>query len=215
VNCGITGGVFAALGATGAVRRASKAAAPGCSLDLSMHEALTTMRAANGCIRSAEGSAGEPHPRGPSIVNGQGRLRRDHLGPASSGRIVGWTGARSWRRSKQLRFQIGRWAYRDLIRETYRSWMAERTVRREIVSGTACSAAIAALGNGRHDRDMDYATSGWVRCRIPRASTNRVRRGDVAVRAAADCAVPRPSARPTTSCPGGKANPKTRRPTRA
>ncbi|EUA12876.1 coA-transferase III family protein [Mycobacterium kansasii 732] len=56
----------------------------------------------------------------------------------------------------QLRFQIGRWEYRDLIRESIRPWMAERTVEEIVALGQLFRLPIAALGNGATIRDMEY-----------------------------------------------------------
>jgi crotonobetainyl-CoA:carnitine CoA-transferase CaiB-like acyl-CoA transferase len=57
---------------------------------------------------------------------------------------------------EQLRFQIGRWAYRDLIREQIGPWLAERTVAEIVELGQLFRLPIAALGNGSTIRDMEY-----------------------------------------------------------
>ena len=48
----------------------------------------------------------------------------------------------------QLSFQIGRWQYRDFIRDRIRPWLAERTVEEIVELGQLFRLPIAALGNG-------------------------------------------------------------------
>ncbi len=62
----------------------------------------------------------------------------------------------------QLRFQIGRWEYRDLIRESIGPWMAERTVEEIVELGHLFRLPIAALGNGATIRNMDHITARGV-----------------------------------------------------
>ena len=68
---------------------------------------------------------------------------------------------------EQLRFQIGRWDYRDLIREQIGPWMAERTVDEIVELGQLFRLPIAALGNGSTIRDMEYVTERGVFVRNP------------------------------------------------
>ena len=79
--------------------------------------------------------------------------------PVSSGSTsLRWSSARSSREIEQLRFQIGRWGYRDLIREQIGPWMAERTVDEIVELGQLFRLPIAALGNGATIREMEYMT---------------------------------------------------------
>nr|WP_066914406.1 CoA transferase [Mycobacterium interjectum] len=68
---------------------------------------------------------------------------------------------------EQLRFQIGRWAYRDLIREQIGPWLAERTVAEIVELGQLFRLPIAALGNGSTIRDLEYVTQRNVFARNP------------------------------------------------
>src|SRR5260370_9241880 len=68
---------------------------------------------------------------------------------------------------EQLRFQIGRWAYRDLIREQIGPWMAQRTVEEIVELGQLFRLPIAALGNGSTIRDMEYSRQRGVFIRNP------------------------------------------------
>src|SRR5262249_31534106 len=63
---------------------------------------------------------------------------------------------------EQLRFQIGRWEYRDLIREHIGPWLAERTVEEIVGLGQLFRLPIAALGNGSTIRDMEYVRERGV-----------------------------------------------------
>ena len=68
---------------------------------------------------------------------------------------------------EQLRFQIGRWGYRDFIRENIGPWMAERTVEEIVELGQLFRLPIAPLGNGATIRDMEYTTERGVFVRNP------------------------------------------------
>jgi crotonobetainyl-CoA:carnitine CoA-transferase CaiB-like acyl-CoA transferase len=68
---------------------------------------------------------------------------------------------------EQLRFQIGRWSYRDLIREHIGPWMAERTVDEIVQLGQLFRLPIAALGNGSTIRDMEYTIDRGAFVRNP------------------------------------------------
>src|SRR6201997_4448336 len=63
---------------------------------------------------------------------------------------------------EQLRFQIGRWGYRDLIREQIGPWMTQRTVEEIVELGQLFRLPMAALGNGSTIRDMEYARQRGV-----------------------------------------------------
>jgi crotonobetainyl-CoA:carnitine CoA-transferase CaiB-like acyl-CoA transferase len=67
----------------------------------------------------------------------------------------------------QLSFQIGRWQYRDVIREQIRPWLAERTVAEVVELGQLFRLPIAALGNGATIRDTAYATERGAFVRNP------------------------------------------------
>ena len=56
----------------------------------------------------------------------------------------------------QLRFQLGRWEYRDWIRERIGAWFHERTVAEIVELGQLFRLPIAPLGNGATIPDMDY-----------------------------------------------------------
>ena len=56
----------------------------------------------------------------------------------------------------QLRFQIGRWDYRDWIRERIDPWMRERTVEEIVELGQLFRLPMAALGNGSTIPNMDH-----------------------------------------------------------
>jgi crotonobetainyl-CoA:carnitine CoA-transferase CaiB-like acyl-CoA transferase len=68
---------------------------------------------------------------------------------------------------EQLRFQIGRWQYRDLIRERIRPWLAERTVAEIVELGQLFRLPIAALGNGSTIRELEYVREREVFTRNP------------------------------------------------
>ncbi len=55
-----------------------------------------------------------------------------------------------------LRFQIGRWDYRDWIRERIGPWMRERTVAEIVELGQLFRLPIAPLGNGSTIPEMDH-----------------------------------------------------------
>ncbi|MDT5235042.1 MAG: hypothetical protein QOF47_1029, partial [Mycobacterium sp.] len=55
-----------------------------------------------------------------------------------------------------LRFQIGRWGYRDWIRERIGPWMRERTVGEIVELGQLFRLPIAPLGNGSTIPQMDH-----------------------------------------------------------
>ncbi|OBH22017.1 CoA transferase [Mycobacterium sp. E3247] len=153
------GGVYAAFGAL-AVRRRVERGGPGEHLDLSMLEALTAMQSSEWLHsqllqvppirRTLEVPSIEPAKDGYvgiTMVTGQQWLD-----------FVAMVECPQLEEIEQLRFQIGRWAYRDLIREQIRPWLAERTVEEIVELGQLFRLPIAALGNGSTIRDMEYVT---------------------------------------------------------
>ncbi len=161
-------GVFAAFGAL-AVRRRVEHGGPGEHLDLSMLEALTTMQSSEWLHsqllrvppirRTLEVPSIEPAKDGYvgiTMVTGQQWLD-----------FVAMVECPQLEEIEQLRFQIGRWEYRDLIREQIGPWMAERTVDEIVELGQLFRLPIAALGNGSTIRDMEYAIERGVFVRNP------------------------------------------------
>jgi len=151
------GGVFAAFGAL-AVRRRVEHGGPGEHLDLSMLEALTTMQSSEWLHsqllrvppirRTTEVPSIEPAKDGYvgiTMVTGQQWLD-----------FVAMVECPQLEEIEQLRFQIGRWQYRDLIREQIRPWLAERTVAEIVELGQLFRLPIAALGNGSTIRELEY-----------------------------------------------------------
>jgi crotonobetainyl-CoA:carnitine CoA-transferase CaiB-like acyl-CoA transferase len=162
------GGVFAAFGAL-AVRRRVEHGGPGEYLDLSLLEALTTMQSSEWLHsqllrvppirRTLEVPSIEPAKDGYvgiTMVTGQQWLD-----------FVAMVECPQLEEIEQLRFQIGRWDYRGLIREQIGPWMAERTVEEIVELGQLFRLPIAALGNGATIRDTEYATEREVFGRNP------------------------------------------------
>lgn len=162
------GGVFAAFGAL-AVRRRVERGGPGEHLDLSMLEAMTLMQSSEWLhsqllrvppiSRTTEVPSIEPAKDGyvgMTMVTGQQWL--DFLAMVECPRLE---------EIEQLRFQIGRWEYRDLIREQIHPWLAERTVAEIVELGQLFRLPIAELGNGSTIRDMEYMTQRGVFVRNP------------------------------------------------
>jgi crotonobetainyl-CoA:carnitine CoA-transferase CaiB-like acyl-CoA transferase len=162
------GGVFAAFGAL-AVRRRVEHGGPGEHLDLSMLEAMTLMQSSEWLhsqllrvppiSRTLEVPSIEPAKDGYvgiTMVTGQQWLD-----------FVAMVECPQLDEIEQLRFQIGRWGYRDLIREQIGPWLAERTVEEIVGLGQLFRLPIAALGNGSTIRDMEYITERGVFVRNP------------------------------------------------
>ena len=61
-----------------------------------------------------------------------------------------------------LRFQIGRWDYRDWIRERIDPWMRERTVAEIVELGQLFRLPLAPLGNGSTIPEMDHLQARGV-----------------------------------------------------
>ncbi|HKI42319.1 MAG TPA: CoA transferase, partial [Mycobacterium sp.] len=162
------GGVYAAFGAL-AVRRRVERGGTGEHLDLSMLEAITAMQSSewlhSGLLRvppirrTLEVPSIEPAKDGYvgiTMVTGQQWL--DFAAMVECPQLE---------EIEQLRFQIGRWQYRDLIRELIRPWLAERTVEEIVGLGQLFRLPIAALGNGSTIRDTEYARQRGAFVRNP------------------------------------------------
>ncbi|WP_055402508.1 MULTISPECIES: CoA transferase [unclassified Mycobacterium] len=157
------GGVYAAFGVL-ALRRRVERGGPGEHLDLSMLEALTAMQSSEWLHsqllrvppirRTLEVPSIEPAKDGYvgiTMVTGQQWLD-----------FVAMVECPQLEEIEQLRFQIGRWAYRDLIREQIGPWLAERTVEEVVELGQLFRLPIAALGNGSTICQLEYVTQRGV-----------------------------------------------------
>ncbi|BBX02304.1 CoA transferase [Mycolicibacterium moriokaense] len=151
------GGVWAAYGALAAhhgVRHGGR----GMHLDLSMLEAITLMQSgewlhsqllkAPHVRRSVEVPSIEPAKDGYvgiSMVTGQQWLD-----------FAAMVECPEFTEVPQLQFQIGRWDYRDWIRERIDPWMRERTVAEIVELGQLFRLPLAPLGNGATVTEMDH-----------------------------------------------------------
>jgi crotonobetainyl-CoA:carnitine CoA-transferase CaiB-like acyl-CoA transferase len=162
------GGVSAAFGAL-ALRRRVERGGRGEHLDLSMLEAITLMQSgewlhsqllqAPPVSRTVEVPSIEPAKDGYigiTMVTGQQWL--DFAAMVDCPELT---------ENPQLSFQIGRWQYRDFIRDRIRPWLAERTVDEVVELGQLFRLPIAALGNGATVRDTAYATERGAFLRNP------------------------------------------------
>lgn len=162
------GGVYAAFGAL-AVRRRVERGGAGAHLDLSMLEAITAMQSSEWLHsqllrvppvrRTTEVPSIEPARDGYvgfTMVTGQQWLD-----------FVAMVECPQLEEIEQLRFQIGRWQYRDLIREQIRPWLAERTVAEIVELGQLFRLPVAALGNGSTIGRLDYVTQREAFVRNP------------------------------------------------
>jgi crotonobetainyl-CoA:carnitine CoA-transferase CaiB-like acyl-CoA transferase len=162
------GGVFAAFGAL-AVRRRVERGGPGEHLDLSMLEAMTTMQSSEWL-----------HSQLLQVPPIRRTLEVPSIEPAKDGYVgITMVTGQQWldfaamvecpqfEEIEQLRFQIGRWAYRDFIREHIGPWMAERTVEEIVELGQLFRLPIAALGNGSTIRDTQYVKERGAFVRNP------------------------------------------------
>ena len=151
------GGVWAAYGAL-AAHRGVNHGGRGVHLDMSMLEAITLMQSgewlhsqllkAPHVRRSVEVPSIEPAKDGfvgISMVTGQQWLD-----------FAAMVDCPEFTEVPQLQFQIGRWDYRDWIRERIDPWMRERTVAEIVELGQLFRLPLAALGNGATVRDMDH-----------------------------------------------------------
>jgi crotonobetainyl-CoA:carnitine CoA-transferase CaiB-like acyl-CoA transferase len=64
--------------------------------------------------------------------------------------------------NNELQFQLGRWAYRDWIRERIGPWLRNRTVAEIVELGGLFRLPIAPLGNGATIPDMEYVRARKV-----------------------------------------------------
>ena len=162
------GGVYAAFGAL-AVRRRVERGGPGEHLDLSMLEAITAMQSSEWL-----------HSQLLRVPPIRRTLEVPSIEPAKDGYVgITMVTGQQWldfaamvecpqlEEIEQLRFQIGRWAYRDFIREQIGPWLAERTVEEIVGLGQLFRLPIAALGNGATIRDMEYVRQREVFVRNP------------------------------------------------
>jgi len=151
------GGACAAYGAL-ALRRRVRRGGPGGQLDMSMLEAITLMQSSEWLHsqllqvppikRSIEVPSIEEASDGYvgiSMVTGQQWL--DFAAMVDCPELT---------EIPELRFQIGRWDYRDWIRERIGPWMRERTVDEIVELGQLFRLPIAPLGNGSTIPQMDH-----------------------------------------------------------
>ena len=151
------GGVWAAYGAL-AAHRGVRNGGPGAHLDMSMLEAITLMQSGEWLHsqllqvppvrRSVEVPSIEPAKDGfvgISMVTGQQWLD-----------FAAMVDCPEFTEVPQLQFQIGRWDYRDWIRERIDPWMRERTVEEIVDLGQLFRLPLAPLGNGATIPDMDH-----------------------------------------------------------
>ncbi|WP_082680880.1 CaiB/BaiF CoA transferase family protein [Mycolicibacterium novocastrense] len=151
------GGIWAAYGAL-ALRRRVRAGGAGGHLDMSMLEAITLMQSGEWLHsallqvppvrRSVEVPSIEPAKDGYvgiSMVTGQQWL--DFAAMVDCPELT---------EIAQLQFQIGRWDYRDWIRERIGPWMRERTVAEIVELGQLFRLPLAPLGNGATIPSMDH-----------------------------------------------------------
>jgi crotonobetainyl-CoA:carnitine CoA-transferase CaiB-like acyl-CoA transferase len=151
------GGACAAYGAL-ALRRRVRRGGPGGHLDMSMLEAITLMQSSEWLHsqllnvppirRSVEVPSIEEASDGYvgiSMVTGQQWLD-----------FAAMVECQELTEIPALRFQIGRWDYRDWIRERIGPWMRSRTVAEIVELGQLFRLPIAPLGNGSTIPDMDH-----------------------------------------------------------
>lgn len=157
------GGAFAAFGALALSRRVERGG-PGEHLDLSMLEAMALMQSSEWL-----------HSQLLQVPPVRRTLEVPSIVPVKDGYVgITMVTGQQWldfcamvecpelEDIPQLRFQIGRWEYRDLIRESIGPWMAERTVEEIVELGQLFRLPIAALGNGATIRNMDHITARGV-----------------------------------------------------
>jgi crotonobetainyl-CoA:carnitine CoA-transferase CaiB-like acyl-CoA transferase len=162
------GGACAAYGAL-ALRRRVRRGGPGGQLDMSMLEAITLMQSSEWLHsqllnvppvrRSVEVPSIEEACDGYvgiSMVTGQQWLD-----------FAAMVDCQELTEIPDLRFQIGRWGYRDWIRERIGPWMRERTVGEIVELGQLFRLPIAPLGNGSTIPQMDHLRERGVYARNP------------------------------------------------
>ena len=157
------GGAWAASGAL-ALRHRVRNGGPGGHLDMSMLEAMTLMQSGEWLHsqllqvppvkRSVEVPSIEPAKDGYvgiSMVTGQQWLD-----------FAAMVDCPEFTEIPQLRFQIGRWDYRDWIRERIDPWLRERTVSEIVELGQLFRLPLAPLGNGSTIPAMDHLAERGV-----------------------------------------------------
>ena len=157
------GGAWAASGAL-ALRHRVRNGGPGGHLDMSMLEAMTLMQSSEWLHsqllqvppvgRSVEVPSIEPARDGYvgiSMVTGQQWLD-----------FAAMVDCPEFTEIPELRFQIGRWDYRDWIRERIDPWMRERTVSEIVELGQLFRLPLAPLGNGSTIPGMDHLAERGV-----------------------------------------------------
>ena len=150
-------GAFAAFGAL-AIHRRTRRGGPGEHLDLSVLEAMTLMQSCEwlhaqlmgvpAIRRSVEVPSIEPAKDGYvgiTMVTGQQWL--DFAAMVECPELT---------EIPELRFQLGRWEYRDWIRQRIGGWLRERTVAEIVELGQLFRLPIAPLGNGATILEMEY-----------------------------------------------------------
>ncbi|SEH79217.1 Crotonobetainyl-CoA:carnitine CoA-transferase CaiB [Mycolicibacterium rutilum] len=150
-------GAWAAYGAL-ALRHRVRGGGPGGLLDLSVLEAITLMQSGEWLHsallqvppvrRSVEVPSIEPARDGYvgiSMVTGQQWL--DFAAMVECPELT---------EIPQLQFQIGRWDYRDWIRERIGPWLAGRTVEEIVELGQLFRLPLAPIGNGATIPQMDH-----------------------------------------------------------
>ena len=202
------GGAWAAYGAL-ALRRRVRNGGRGGHLDMSMLEAMTLMQSGEWLHsqllqvppvkRSVEVPSIEPAKDGYvgiSMVTGQQWLD-----------FAAMVDCPEFTEIPQLRFQIGRWDYRDWIRERIDPWMRERTVEEIVELGQLFRLPLAPLGNGSTIPEMDHLRERHVYMDNP-AGFRQPRRAvvDVGRGSRRRSAPRRRSATPTTNPTGSQGN---------
>lgn len=151
------GGVWAAFGAL-ALHRRVRAGGSGGHLDMSMLEAVTLMQSSEWLHsqllqvppvrRSIEVPSIERAKDGYvgiSMVTGQQWLD-----------FAAMVDCPEFTENPALQFQLGRWDYRDWIRERIDPWMRSRTVEEIVELGQLFRLPLAPLGNGATIPEMDH-----------------------------------------------------------
>ena len=156
-------GAFAAFGVL-AVRRRVRRSGRGEHLDLSVLEAMTLMQSCEWL-----------HAQLMQVPAIRRSLEVPSIEPASDG-YVGMTmiTGQQWldfaamvqcpelTEIPELRFQLGRWAYRDWIRDHIGGWLRDRTVAEIVELGQLFRLPIAPLGNGATIPGMQYVRERGV-----------------------------------------------------
>ncbi len=156
-------GAFAAFGVL-AVRRRVRRGGRGEHLDLSVLEAMTLMQSCEwlhaqlmqlpAIRRSLEVPSIEPASDGyvgMTMITGQQWL--DFAAMVQCPELT---------EIPELRFQLGRWAYRDWIRDRIGGWLRDRTVAEIVELGQLFRLPIAPLGNGATIPGMQYVRERGV-----------------------------------------------------